>query len=175
MGGVADADVEPRLARGDRQTLITELTDDVEGLARLLFEREPQRVLCDLLLDRLAHVRRGAEEAIGRHQTVERLMWTLKVVVREVVLEPALRVDEVREDRAAQKLVPQGLPEALDLTERLRMLRSTADVLDAVALEGLLEFGPPAPHRVLPAVVRQHFLRLTVRRDAALEGLHHER
>jgi hypothetical protein len=103
---VADADIEPGLARRDRQSLITELTDDVKRLAWLLLEREPQRVLRDLLLDRLAYVRRRTKEAIGGHQPLESLMRTLKVVVREVVLEPPLRVDEVREHRAAEKLVP---------------------------------------------------------------------
>jgi hypothetical protein len=55
------------------------------------------------------------------------------------------------------------------------MLRPTSDVLDAVTLERLLEDRSSAPHRVLPAVVGQHLLRLTIRRDAALEGLHHQR
>lgn len=42
-------------------------------------------------------------------------MRTLEVVVREVVLESALCVDEVREHGAAQKLIPQRFPEPLDL------------------------------------------------------------
>jgi hypothetical protein len=174
LGGVADADIEPLLAGCDREALITELTDDVEGFAWLLFERESQCVLRDLLLDCLAHVRRGAEESICWNKAVESLMRSLEVVVREVMFEPALRVDEVREHRAAEKLVPQRLPETLDLAERLRMLRATADVLDAVALERLFELGPSTPHRVLPTVVGQHFLWLTVRRDAAFEGFHHQ-
>jgi hypothetical protein len=102
-------------------------------------------------------------------------MRSLEVVVREVVLESPLRIHEVREHRAPEELVPQRLPEPLDLAERLRMLGSAADVLDAVALERLLEHRPASPHRVLPAVVRQHLLRLAVRRDAALERLHHQR
>ena len=102
-------------------------------------------------------------------------MRSLEVVVADVVLEPALRVDDVREDCAPQKLVPQRLPESLDLAERLRMLRSASNVLDAKALEVLFKLGSPAPHRVLPTVVRQHFRRRSVRRKAALECLHHER
>ena len=120
-------------------------------------------------------MRCGLEEAIGRHEAVERLVRALEVVVADVVREPVLRVLHVREDRAPQKLVPQRLPEALDLAERLRMLRPTADVLDAHPCERFFKLGLAAPHRVLPAVVGQHFRRRTVRRDAALEGLHHER
>jgi hypothetical protein len=48
---VADAYFEPRAACRDRQVLIAELSDDVEGLTRRLFERESQRVRRDLALD----------------------------------------------------------------------------------------------------------------------------
>jgi hypothetical protein len=98
---VADADVEARFAGGDRQALIAELTDDVERLSWLLFEREAQCVRGNLFLDGFAHVRRGAKESVGGYQTVESLMRPLEVVVREVVFEPALRVDEVGEHGAA--------------------------------------------------------------------------
>lgn len=70
------------------------------------------------------------EKPIGRDQSVERLVRSLEVVVAEVVLESMLRIDEVSEDGAAEKLVPQGLPEALDLAQSLRVLRPAADVLD---------------------------------------------
>lgn len=118
---------------------------------------------------------RCAKEAIGRHQTVQRLVRTLKIVVREVMLEPALCVDEVREHSAAEKLVPKRFPEPLDLAEGLRMLWSAADVLDPVSLKRLLELGTAAPHGVLPTVVRQHLLRLTVRCEPSFECLHDQR
>lgn len=175
LGGVADADVEARLAGGDREALVAQLAHDVERFARLLLEREPQRVRRDLLLDGLAHVRRGAEEPVRGHEAVERLVRALEVVVREEVLESALRVDEVREHGASEELVPQRLPEPLDLAERLRVLRPAPDVRDAVPGQRLLELGLAAPHRVLPAVVGQHLGRLAVRREAAFERLHHER
>jgi hypothetical protein len=120
-------------------------------------------------------VRRGLEEAVGRHEPIERLVRPLEVVVAEIVLEPALGVDDVREHRATEKLVPERLPEALDLAQRLGMLRSAADVVDAHPRQLLLEFGLAAPHRVLPSVVGQHLGRLPVRRDGALESFHHER
>ena len=102
-------------------------------------------------------------------------MRTPEVVVVHEVVEAPLRVDDVREHRAAQKLVPQGLPESLDLPERLRVLWATANVADPEPCELLLELGLAAPHRVLAAVVGQHLLRLPEGRDAALEGLHHQR
>jgi hypothetical protein len=172
---VADVDLQSLRARCDRQPLITELADDVERLAWRLFERQAQLVRLHLALDLGPHVRGRFEEAIRRHESIEPLMRALEVVVTDVVLEAALRVDDVREHRPTQKLVPQRLPEAFDLAERLRMLWSTADVLDAHARDRLFELGLAAPHRVLPAVVGEHFRRLAVRADAALEGLHHER
>ena len=159
----------------DRQPLIAELPDHVEWLAHGLLEREPQLVRGHGALDLGADVRGRLEEPVGRDQAVERLVRALEVVVRQEVREPVLRVDRVREHRAAQKLVPQRLPEPLHLAQRLRMLRPAAEVLDAHARERLLELGLAAPHRVLPAVVGQHLGRLAVRREAALERLHHQR
>lgn len=168
-------DLEPGRAGGDRQPLIAELADDVERLARRLLEREPQLVGRDRALDLRAHVRGRLEVTVGRDEPVERLVRALEIIVADEVIEPALRVDDVREHGAAEELVPQGLPEAFDLAERLGMLRPAADVLHAHAREQLLELRLAAPHRVLPAVVGQHLGRLAVRRDATVEGLHHER
>lgn len=55
------------------------------------------------------------------------------------------------------------------------MLRTTSNVLDAVALERLFKLGSAAPDGVLPTVVGQHLFRLAVRRESSVEGLHHER
>ena len=118
---------------------------------------------------------RCLEESVRGHETVECLMRPLEVVVADEVLEPLLRVHDMREHRAAQELVPQRLPEPLHLAKRLRMLRSTADVLNAHPLERFLELGPSSPHRVLTPVVSQHLARLAKRSDTTLERLHHER
>jgi len=174
LRALADVDLETLSAGRDRQPLVAELADDVEGLADRLFEGEPQGVRRDRAFDLGADVLGGLEEAICRHEPIERLVRPLEVVVRQVVHEPLLRVDRVSEDRAAEELVPQRLPEALDLAQRLRMLRPTPDVVNAHPPECLFEFGLAAPHRVLPAVIGQHLSRLAVRRDAVLERLHHQ-
>ena len=124
LGSLADVDLEALPASSDRQPLIAELPDDVERLANRLLKREPQGVRCDGALDICADVRGGLEEAIRWDQSVERLVRSLEVVVRQVVHESLLRVDGVGEDRASQKLVPQRLPEPLDLAQRLRMLQA---------------------------------------------------
>lgn len=175
FGFVAHVDLEPRRARRDRQPLIAELTDDVERLARRLLERESELVRGDRAFDLRAHVRRRLEEAVRRDQTVERLMRSLEVVVAEEMLEALLRVAHVREHGPAEKLVPQRLPEPLDLAERLRVLRPTANVVNPHARQRLLELRLAAPHGVLPSVVGQHFRRLAVCRHAAFERLHHQR
>lgn len=168
-------DLEPRRAGRDRQPLIAELADDVERLARRLLEREPQLVGRHRAFDLGADVRGGPEIAVRGDQPVERLVRALKVVVADEVIEPALRVDDVREHGAAEKLVPERLPEPLDLAERLRMLRPATNVLHAHPREQLLELGLAAPHGVLPAVVSEHFGRLAIRGHATVERLHHQR
>jgi hypothetical protein len=172
---VADMDLEPARTGGNRQPLIAELSDHVKRLAGWLFERKPQLVRCHRALDLGAHVSGRLEEAVCGYESVECLVRPLEVVVADEVIEPSLRVDHVGEDGPTKKLVPQRLPEALDLAERLRMLRAAADVLHAHAREQLFELRLAAPHRVLPAIVGQHFGRRSIRGDATLEGLHHQR
>ena len=168
-------DLEAELAGRDRYALITELPDDVEGFADRLLEREPQLVLRDRALDLCTHVRGCLEESICGYEAVECLMRPLEVVVGQEMRQPVLRIHRVREHGPAQKLVPERLPESLDLAQRLRMLRAAPDVLDAHSPQHLLELGLAAPHRVLPAVVGQHLRRLSVRGDASLERLHDQR
>lgn len=175
MRAFVDVDLKTLSAARDRQPLIAELPDDVEGLSGRLFQGESQRVCRDRTLDLRADVRGGLEEAVCRHEPVERLVRSLEVVVRQVVQQSLLCIHRVGEDRAAEKLVPQGLPETLDLAERLWMLWPTPDVVNPHPRECFFEFRLAAPNGVLPSVIGQHFGWLAVRRDAVLEGLHHQR
>jgi hypothetical protein len=158
----------------DRQVAVAEAPDQVEGLALRPLERAAERVVLDGALDRVAYLRRRPEEAVSRHQATQRLVWPLEIVAVDEEREPPQAIGEVGEDRAAQKLLPQRLPEALHLAQRLRVMGPALDVLDALLPQRLLEGGLAPPRRVLPAVVRQHFPRRPVRGDAPLESLHHE-
>lgn len=176
MGGfVSELHAQPASFSGDGQSPVAELAHQVEGLSRRLLAREPQRVLRDVLLHRLAHHRSRAEEAVRRHESSERLVRPLEVVAVDEDGEPSLTVFEVGEDGAREKLLPERLPEALNLPERLRMLRAAGDVADAVLTQRLLKPRLSAPRLVLPALVRQHFLRRAPVGNSALEGFQHQR
>jgi hypothetical protein len=172
---VAQLDAQPAPLRCDAQLAVAEPAHQIEWLPRRLLEREPARVLRHRALDRRPHLRSRSEEAVRRHQAAERLVRPLEVVRMHVEREPARAVIEVGEDRPREKLLPQRLPEALDLAERLRMLRAALHVPDALPPELLLKLRLAAPGRVLSPLVRQNLTRHTERRDAPLESLHHQR
>jgi hypothetical protein len=171
---VVELHAQPALRRRDRQLSIAQLAHEVEGLLRRPLVRHAKRVVRDALLDRRTHLRRRAKESIRRHETLDALMRTMEVVGVDEELDPSLTVGEVREDRLREKLVPERLPEALDLAERLRMLRPTLDVTDALASQLLLEFRLASPRRVLPTLVGEDLARSAVGCDSPSQRLHHE-
>jgi len=89
--------------------------------------------------------------------------------------QPPLAVGVVGKHRAAQKLLPERLPEALHLAQRLRVLRTALDVTDPLTPQLLLEVRLAAPRRVLTSLVREDLLRRAVGGDAERERLHHQR
>jgi hypothetical protein len=96
------------------------------------------------------------------------------VVAVDEETQSTVAVREIRKHRAREKFLPQRFPESLYLPQRLRMLRPALDVPDAVAPKLLLECRLPAPHRVLPPLVRQDLLRRSVLRHRARQRLHHQ-
>ncbi len=174
MRCVADLDAKRASAGGNAEVLVAETADQIKRLLRRLLLRHPQCVGLHLGFDRRAHVRCRAKVAIRRHRTLDALMRTLEVVVLDEERETPQAVREVGEHRLTEKLFPQRLPEALDLAERLRMLRSTLAVRDAVPTQQLLKLRLAPPRRVLPALIGQHLLRLSVLGDAALERFDHQ-
>ena len=164
-----------RAASGrDAQILVAHATDDVEGLPRRLLERQPQRVRVHRLLHRGSHVWRRLEESIGRHEPLDSLMRPLEVIRVDVQPKAPLAVGVVAEDRPAQELLPERLPESLHLAQRLRMLRTALDVRDPLAPQLLLEVRLPAPCCVLAPLIGQDLTRRPPGRDAALQRFHHE-
>ena len=156
-----------RGARTDGQRLISQLASQIERLHRRLLPRQAQRVLGHLRLDRRSDLRRRPEEPVRGRESVECLVRTLKVVVLDEQAHPALAVLEVGEHRAGEQLLPQRLPEPLDLPAGLRMMRAALHMLDAVALQLRLELGRTTPGGVLAALVGEDLPRRAVLGDAA--------
>lgn len=174
MGCIADLDAKRAAGGCDAEVLIAETADQIKRLLRRLLLCGEQRVGCHLRLDRCAHVRRCAEEAIRGHESIQPLVRALEVVVLDVEPNTTLTVREIGKYRLAEKLLPQRLPESLDLAERLRMLRSTAHMRDPATAQQLLEVRRATPRAVLPALVGQDLARLAVLGDAAFERFDHQ-
>jgi hypothetical protein len=133
LSRVADLYAKRTSGRGDAEVLVAEATHEIERLLRLLLLSQSQSVGFDLSLDRRSYVRRCTKEPVRRDATVDSLVRPLEVVVLDEERDASKTVREVSEHRLAQKLLPQRLPKALDLAQRLGMLRSALGVLDAVA------------------------------------------
>lgn len=162
-------------ARRDREIAITESPHQVEGLPRRLLLCQPQRIRRHVLFDCGAHLGRRAEEAVRGHQPAEGLVRALEVVgLHEEPYAPDAIV-EVREDRPRQELVPHRLPEALDLSAGLRVMRAALDVPDSMAAKLLLERRFAAPRRVLASLVGQDFTRCAVVGNRTSQSFHDER
>src|SRR5207244_1801428 len=101
---------------------IAQLPRQVEGLADGLLQREAGRVLIHRGLERSTHLRCRAEVAVRRDESADALMRAAVVVAVDEEREAPEAVVEVCEDGATQEFVPQRLPEALGLTECLRVM-----------------------------------------------------
>jgi hypothetical protein len=82
----------------------------------------------------------------------------LVIVILHPPAQALPRLLEGREARPADELLPDRLPKALYFPKRLRMVRPTANMLDPVPFQFLLELGLAVPTRILPAIIRQHLL-----------------
>jgi hypothetical protein len=163
-----------RAARADGERPVSQLSGEIKRLHRRLFARQAQRVLGHLCLDRRSDLRSRPEEPVGGREALEPLMGALEVVVLDEQVHPPLAVLEVGEHRPGQQLLPQRLPEPLDLAAGLRMMRPALHVLDAMTLQLRLELGAPAPGGVLAALVGQDLPRRAVLGDAPRQRFQHQ-
>jgi hypothetical protein len=102
-------------------------------------------------------------------------MGSAEVVGLDEERDAALAILEVRKDRPREKLFPQRLPESLDLSQGLRMVRPALDVTDALTMKLRLEIGVTAPRDVLAPLVRQHLSRSAVLRNPPRQRLQDQR
>lgn len=96
-------------------------------------------------------------ETIGRTKPAYALMRPLEVIILKPQPRPVLHVLEPIKQRPGKKLLLDRLPEPLDLSLGLRVVRLRTDMPDLHPVHLFLELRLPAPARVLPTIVRQHF------------------
>lgn len=157
---------QPFSRERDGEVPLPEAAHQVEGLAPRLLLGQSEGIFGHALFDHRPYVRRRPEETVRGHRPSDPLVRATEVVGLDEEGHAPLAVLEVGKDRPRQKLVPQRLPEALDLAQGLRMVRTTLDVVDALTPELGLEVGVAAPGRVLTTLVGEHFARRPVLRDA---------
>jgi hypothetical protein len=152
---LSQPDHEPLAGEGNGEVPLSEAAHQVEGLSTRLLLGQSQGVFGHPLLDHRPHVRRGPEEAVRRHHPRDALVRTAEVVGLDEEAHPPLAILEIGKDRPRQELVPQRLPESLDLPQRLRVVGTALDVMDPLPLQLSLEIRVAAPGRVLTTLIRQ--------------------
>lgn len=158
-----------------RDALLTDLTDEVNRLARRFVQGKAQLVLLQLTLQRGAQSTLRLKEAICWHQPPDSLVRTKVVVVAKPMPEPAPCILEVLRLRTIPKLVAHGLPQPLALPQGLRVVRAAHDVLNPLLEQQLLKAALSAPCKVLPPLVGQHILRLAKPGNPLQERFRHQR
>ena len=132
--------------------------DHVEGSPRLATQGHLQNIFLDAGGDGLTQLGLDLKEAVRRTKSFDALMRPLVVVIFSPEFNALAGLLETVELGPGQKLLPEGLPEALDFAERHRVLRTALDVDDAVLLQFGFEAGSAAPGGVLAAIVGEHLL-----------------
>jgi len=139
--------------------LLAQPAHHVERTARLPSQRQFQHVVLQAALDDLPQLLGDGKEAIGGTQPLQGLVGPPVVVVLHPEPHPLAGRLEAVELRARQELLPDRLPEALDLAERHGVVGPALQVVHPVLLELGLEAGGAPPAGKLPALVGEQLLR----------------
>jgi hypothetical protein len=153
---IADFKFEFALFSAQDDGLAFHAADHVEGRAWLSAQGHLQEVLLDACLDGLAELTLDLKEAVGRAKTINTLMRALVVVVFNPELDALAGGVKALELSAAEKVLPNSLPEALDFAESHGVLRTGTEVGHAILLELRLKAGGSTPTGVLAPIIRQH-------------------
>jgi hypothetical protein len=157
----------------DHQRLLAHAAHHVERLLRLAVPRHFPHVERHTALDRSAFLLVDREEPVRWTESVQTLMRPPMVVVLHPPREALPRLVEGFETRLDEELVLERLPQPLDLPQCLGMLRRTADMVDVVLLQFLLEPRGSTPTGILPSVVGQHLLGRAVLAHRAPVDIQH--
>jgi hypothetical protein len=156
---IADTEFEFALFGAEHDRLAVHPPDHVEGGLRFAAQGEFQEVFLNARFDGFAEFILDLEEAVRRTEAIDALVWPLVVVILDPEFDALAGGVEAVELGADQEVLPDGGPEAFDLSQRHRVLRTRLEVRDAILLEFGLEAADAAPGGVLAAVVGEHLLR----------------
>jgi hypothetical protein len=140
---------------GDPNIGAAQLAQKIKRRLRLLAQGKPERVLLASLPCGFLDVLGQAVEAVRRTGASDALMRALVVVIGNPVSQSLACIRKGSKNGFLQKLLPDCLPEPLDLTQGHRMTGCAPHMADPLALQNLLEPCLAPPCSKLPAVVRQ--------------------
>jgi hypothetical protein len=150
-----------------------QLAQKIKRWLRLLAQRKPQRVILASLPGGFLDVLGQPVKPVRGAAASDTLMRPLVIVIGNPISQPLACVCKGGKDGFLQKLLPDRLPEPLDLAQRHGMLRCASNVADPLALEYLLEACLTPPGSKLPAVVRQDLPRRAPLAHGSLDYLEH--
>jgi hypothetical protein len=158
---------------GDPYIRSSELTEKIQGWLRLLAQGKAECVLPTPLACGLFDIFCQSVEPVSWTSTPDPLVWSLVVVVGDPVGNALRGIGKGGEEGFGYELLPDGLPEPLDLPEGHGMAWCTPDVADALPLEHLLKPCLPPPGSKLPPVVREDLPGGSPLADGSLDYLQH--
>jgi hypothetical protein len=161
------------LFRPDYHRPVAHPAHHIDRLLRLAPQCQLLQVRLHPFFHHLAHLLLDRKKTIRRTHPVYPLMRPLMVVIFYPPGDPFPRRLERVELRTAQELLPDRLPEPLDFPKRLGVVGLAAKMMDPVLLQFMLESRLSPPVRVLPPIVRQHFLGHPILTRASTVDLQH--
>ena len=153
-----DEHLHPARLPPDHHRLLAQPPHHVEGALGLPAEGELQDVLLDPALDDLAELLSDPEEAVRGAEAVQALVRAPVVVVLHPEPDPLAGRLEALELGPLEELLPDRLPEALDLPQGHGVMGPALQVVHPVLLELGLEAGRAPPTGNLPALVGEQLL-----------------
>jgi hypothetical protein len=154
--GIGEFEFEFAFFGAQHDGLAFHAPDHVERRLGLAAQRHLQEVFLDAGLDGFAQLGLDLEEAIGGAKAFDALMGTLVVVVLNPEFDALARGFKTVELGASQELLPDALPEALDLAQGHGMMWTGFEVRDTILAQLGFEARGAAPGGVLPAIIGEH-------------------
>jgi hypothetical protein len=157
--GTVDKHLDLAFFGSDHHRLATHAAHHVKWVHRPAPKRQLQSVFLHALFQRLFQIVGDLEKPVGRTQPADALVRPLVVVIFDPEGAPLHSLFEAVKLHPLKKLVENGFPEPLDLTQRHGVVGLGPDVLDPVFFHLFLKPRLPTPVGVLPAVVGEHLPR----------------